>query len=274
MTSVLALFTCFNRKDKTEQSIRSIVRENPECRISFVIADDNSTDGTFQMLKAMKAEFDIHVLEGNGTLFYSGGMRLAMQYAKVQIKQPYDYMLMMNDDVEFLNGSIEKMIAQSIAQSNAIIVGAMKNDDGNLSYGAVKYIKGIKYQTLPVNEWETDADTFNANCVLIPWKAFEATEIVDNHYVHSLGDFDYGLSLKKNGYKIHTSKDFVGICNNNPAKGTWTDASLSRMQRIKKKEDLKGAPTKQWFYFLNKNFNLLIAFKSVITPYIRILIGK
>lgn len=274
MESVLALFTCFNRKNKTEQSIRSIVKANPDCKFSFVIADDNSTDGTVQLLETMKSEFDLHVLEGNGSLFYSGGMRLAMQYTKEQINQSYDYLLMMNDDVEFLNGSIEKMIVQSIDQSNAIIVGAMKNDDGKLSYGAVKYIKGITYRTLSINEWEIEADTFNANCVLIPWTAFEATEIMDNHYVHSLGDFDYGLALKKNGYKIHTSKAFVGICNNNPAKDTWTDTSLSRIQRIKKKENLKGAPTKQWFYFLNKNFNSMTALKSVITPYIRILIGK
>lgn len=274
MVSILAILTCFNRKEKTEQSIRSIVEENPDCKFSFVIVDDNSTDGTTQQLKNMRAEFDLHVLNGNGSLYYSGGMRLAMQYAREQIKQPYDYLLMMNDDVEFLNGSIEKMIAQSIAQNKAIIVGAMKNESGSLSYGAVKYIKGIKYRTLFINEWEIDADTFNANCVLIPWQAFEATEIMDNHYIHSLGDFDYGLSLKKNGYKIHTSKDFAGICNNNPTKGTWTDTSLSRMQRIKKKESLKGASTKQWFYFLNKNFNSFIAFKSVITPYIRILIGK
>ena len=274
MVSILALLTCFNRKEKTEQSIRSIVRDNPDCRISFVITDDNSTDGTIQMLEEMKAVFDIHILKGNGSLFYSGGMCLAMQYAKEKMKQSYDYMLMMNDDVEFFNHSIEKMIAQSIVQNNAIIAGAMKNDDGSLSYGAVKYIQGIKYRTLSINEWEVDADTFNANCVLIPWKVFQATEIIDNYYIHSLGDFDYGLSLKRNGYKIHTSKNFVGICNNNPAKGTWIDTSLSRKQRIKKKESLKGAPIKQWFYFLNKNFGIIVAIKSCVTPYIRILFRK
>lgn len=250
--SVLALFTCFNRKEKTEQCIHSIVKANPECDFTFVVADDGSTDGTVQVLERLKLKYNIHVLHGNGSLFYSGGMRLAMKYVKQEMSRAFDYILLMNDDVVFLNSSVERMILQSKEQNHAIIVGGMKNEDGSHSYGAVKYTRGIKYKILATDEWEIEADTFNANAVLIPWRAFCDTEIVDEHYVHTLGDFDYGLSLRNNGYKIYTSKDYVGICNNNSAKGTWTDSSLPRKVRIQKKENPKGAPARQWFYFLKK----------------------
>ena len=272
MTNIVAVFTCFNRKEKTETCIRSITAANPECNFQFVVADDKSTDGTQEVLQSMKSAYDITVLSGSGALYYSGGMRLALGYVLEHCSA--DYLLLMNDDVEFLDGSIQSMVQQSHQQNEAVIVGVMKDHLGKTSYSAVKYTKGIHYRKLELNEYAIDADTFNANCVLIPYDAFVKTGNMDAHYVHSLADFDYGLALKYQGYKIHVSKECVGICDNNSSKGTWTDTSLCRRERIKKKESIKGAPTKQWFYFLKKNFSVFTAFKGCVTPYIRIVIGK
>lgn len=271
---VLAIFTCFNRKEKTKKCIETITSGNPECDFTFVVADDGSKDGTYELLQDMQLVYFIHVLRGKGDWFYSGGMHAGMKYALQNLPHDFDYMLMMNDDVEFLDNSIQRMISQSISQGDAVVVGAMCNDCYELSYGAVKYISGYKYRKMGLSEWETPADTFNANCVLIPYKAFERVGAMDSYYRHSLGDFDYGLSLKRAGYKVYQSKEFAGMCNNNDSKGTWTDTCLSRIERIRKKESIKGAPVKQWFYFLKKNFGIGTAVKGAVTPYIRILLGK
>lgn len=271
---VLAIFTCFNRKEKTKKCIETITTGNPECQFTFVVADDGSTDGTYEMLQDMQSAYSIHVLRGNGDWFYSGGMNAGMDYALQNLPHDFDYLLMMNDDVEFFDKSIQSMISQSIQQKDAVIVGAMCNDGGTLSYGSVKYISGYKYRKMELSEWKAPVDTFNANCVLILYKAFEQVGAMDLYYRHSLGDFDYGLSLKQAGYLLYQSKEFVGKCNNNSNKGTWTDTSLSRIERIRKKENVKGAPTRQWFYFLKKNFGFPAAVKGVVSPYIRILLGK
>lgn len=271
---ILAVFTCFNRKEKTQKCIGTITAGNPDCQFTFVVADDGSTDGTFEMLQHLQSTQEIHVVRGQGDWFYSGGMHAAMEYALKKLPQDYDYLLMMNDDVEFFHGQIQGMASQSVSQNSAVIVGAMCDDAGELSYGAVKYISGYKYRTLTLAEWETPADTFNANCVLIPYGAFAAAGAMDAAYRHSLGDFDYGLSLKKAGYPIYQSREFAGKCNNNESKNTWTDTSLSRRERIRKKESVKGAPTKQWFYFLRKNFGLALAVKGAVSPFVRILLGK
>lgn len=270
---ILSIFTCYNRKQKTKKCIETIVACNPTCDFTFVVADDGSTEGTYEMLQDLQSKVCIHIVRGEGDWFYSGGMHAGMDYALQNLSHDFDYMLMMNDDVEFFENSILSMITQSISQGDAVVVGAMCNDCGELSYGAVKYTSGYKYRKMDIHEWEIPADTFNANCVLIPYNAFEQVGVMDPFYRHSLGDFDYGLSLKKAGYEIFQSKEFAGMCNNNDSKGTWTDKSLGRLERIIKKENVKGAPTKQWFYFLNKNFGLPIAVKGTITPFIRILIG-
>lgn len=269
---ILTLFSCFNRKDKTENCIRALVSGNPNLDFEFVVVNDGSTDGTAEMLQELKKEFLITVLNGEN-LYYSGGMRLGMQYIK-ENNLLADYFLIINDDVDFFEKSIENLIEQSVIKNNSVIVGATKDDNENLSYGAIKYIKSIKYKTLSVSESDIPADTFNANCVLIPWNVFMNTPIMDNHYIHSLGDFDYGLSISKKGFKIFTSKCYAGICNNNSILDTWEDRSLSLIQRIKKKESIKGAPFRQWFWFLFKNFGLLKAVLHSITPYLRVLLGK
>ena len=271
---ILAIFTCYNRKEKTRNCIKAITRKNSGCEFTFVVVDDGSTDGTYDVLQNLKNDINITILEGNGNWFYSGGMNVGMNYALQNLPHDFDYMVMMNDDVDFYENSIQEMIQQSREQSDAVIVGAMCDEKGKLSYGAVKYISGYKYRKLNLDEWNIASDTFNANCVLIPYSAFEKVGSMDSFYKHSLGDFDYGLTLKKAGYAIYQSKKFVGLCNNNDNKGTWTDVNLSRIERIKKKESVKGAPTKQWFYFLEKNFGIFSAIKGTVTPFIRIISGK
>lgn len=272
---IMAVFTCFNRKDRTRSCIRTLVTGNPGCKFTFVAVDDNSTDGTGEMLESLREEgYDIHLIRGRGNLFYSGGMRLGMMYVLENMAaKEYDYLLMLNDDVAFGENCIEKMTAQSTTQNNAVVVGVMCNKQCRMTYSAVKYTRGVRYRKLTISEWNVSADTFNANAVLIPYEAFCKAGAIDRHYVHCLGDFDYGLTLKRLGYDIYPSKEYVGICENNPQTGEWTDGSLPKRERIRRKESIKGVPTRQWFYFLKKNFGLFTAVKGCVTPYIRILLG-
>lgn len=271
--TVLCILTCFNRKCKTENCIRKLVQHNPNVRFTFIVVDDNSSDGTKIMLEQIKNEYDVHTIDGSGNLFYSGGMRMGMQYA-IDNYLNYDYLLMVNDDVDFLPSSIETMIEQSQEQKRAVVIGATKNTSGHLSYSAIKYSKGYKYRHLQIDEWQQEADTFNANCVLIPYNYFVSVGPIDNYYTHSLGDFDYGLELKRHGYKMYVSRNYCGICNQNSFEGTWLDTKLSLKTRLTIKESAKGVPVRQWFYFLKKNFGLGYALIGSITPYLRILIHK
>lgn len=272
--NIIVIFTCYNRKNKTETCIQTLALGNPMCRFTFVVVDDNSSDGTAELLEKMKEKYEIHILHGDGKLFYSGGMHLGMEYVLEQCGQTYDYVLMVNDDVIFFDNVIEKLSFQSREQNNAIVVGAMCDDNGQLSYSAVKYIRGVKCRNMSVSEWEIPADTFCANCVLIPYQSFKETGSMDGAYIHAMGDFDYGLMLKNKGFDIHVSKTFAGTCNDNPIVNTWMDSSLGRWERIKKKENPKGLPAGQWFYFLRKNFGFVTAVIRSCTPYIKILLGK
>lgn len=268
----MVLFTCFNRKEKSVECVNRLINGNPDVSIRFVVVDDSSTDGT---ATALEQNEHVHVIKGTGDLFYTGGMRKGIDYIKNNTQCKADYILFVNDDVFFHTGCISKMISESITKDNAIIVGATSDKSGNLSYSGIKELKkGPVYKKIYAEGKNLECDTFNANCVLVPWCTFTTLDNMDEKYRHSLGDYDYGLQAKNKGFAIFTSSFYVGTCEDNPQVLTWRDTTLSRVKRIKLKESIKGSPFSEWFYYLNKNYGLGVAIYYSLTPYIRILIGK
>lgn len=269
---ILVLLTSHNRKDKTKQALKKINDTNTNLNINFLIVDDGSTDGTIEELNKLK-QINKKILRGDGNLYYSGGMRRGMEYL-INNNIKYDYLLLINDDVSFFDHFLEKMVEYS-KEKSSVIIGATIDDNMKLSYGGIKYKNHFSAKHKRVGpEYKEECDTFNANCVLIPYNYFLECGAMDKHYIHSIGDFDYGLKLKKRGFKLYVFDEYVGICNRNSIANTWQDTNLSIRDRLKKKREIKGEPTKQIFYYFNKNFNFLLAIKCSIVPYIKIFIKK
>lgn len=271
MISVTILLTCHNRREKTKRCIESIYDER--YKIKYVVTDDGSTDGTAEMLQQMKKIYDITILQGDGTLFWCGGMRKSVDYVQ-EIKDKPDYIIFVNDDVLFFEYAVDKAIKYSKKVDNAVIAGATTDELGKLTYGGIRYEKHtIRYNTIDISDREK-CDTFNCNFVLLPRDVFEMSGNFDSHYHHAMADFDYGLYITRLGYAIYTLDEYVGICEKNLKSDTWEDYTLSRVERIKRKEGWKGLPYHEWYYFLKKNFGWRAALWHSATPYLKILIGR
>lgn len=270
---VTVIFTCFNRKDKSVSCVKSLVEHNSGIDFNFIVVDDNSSDGTKEALKELN--YKIEIITGNGSLFWAGGMRKGIGKYLSEVNS--DYVLLVNDDVEFYSAIVEKIISESKEKNNAVIVGATCDDKGDFSYGAMQLIiprKRDLYRQIGPSKNNIECDTFNCNCVLIKSNIISRVGNFDSVYTHSLADLDYGLKLRRMGYHIYSSEYYVGVCNKNSVKGTWTDSSLSRIDRLKKKESPKGAPFIEWFHFMKKNFGVMDAIKYSISPYVRIMLGR
>lgn len=269
--NVAAVMTCYNRKQKTISSIEQLKTTN-KTNLSFVVVDDNSSDGTTDALYELAKQYPIKVLNGNGKSYYTGGMRIGLKYL-LESEIEYDYLLLFNDDVEFYESCIDEMVDRS-KQGENVVVGVCCNREGKMTYSAVKYSSGFSVNYKRLTLGEENADTFCANCVLIPWKAFMSVGNMDEKYTHSFGDFDYGFSLSRSGWNIVTSEKYIGVCEYNSERNTWNDKSLKRIERVKKKESVKGLPRKEWSYFLKKNFGIAHSLFFSCTPYIKILLKR
>ena len=68
---------------------------------------------------------------------------------------------------------------------------------------------------------------------------------------------------------------FAGVCGNETMiENSWQDKSLPLKERLKKKQSVKGLPFKEYFHYLNRNFNPVTAVVYSLTPYIKIFLGK
>lgn len=275
MRSVTIIFTCYNRCEMTVNCIKTLQKGNQKINLLFVVVDDNSNDGTKESIDQLMCDgYDIMYQKGTGSLYWAGGMRKGIDYALKYTNS--DYYLFVNDDVDFESSIIENMIEEyeNNYKDCKALVGATYDSNSNLSYGGIKYTKkGIKYEKKGP-DYRGLCDTFCMNCVLVNNSTFFDAGNFDKKFVHSLADFDYGLRISRKIGNVYMFSNYVGMCNDNPVKNTWADTSLSRVERIKKKETPKGAPFGPWFRFLYKNFGFPKAIVFSLSPYIRILLGK
>lgn len=277
--SVTAMLTCYNRREYTVSCLKTLVEGNPNISFHFVVTDDNSNDGTKEALRALQGlGYSITLLSGDGQLFWNGGMYKALEYA-LQKANKTDYYMLVNDDVVFFKDAIEKLVARqqkAPEQKQAVIVGATADQSGKTSYGGTRLLSKhfAKFALIEPSEEYVLCDTFNGNCVLMPQSVFFQVGNVDPVYRHSMSDYDYGMTMRKNGVYLYNSAEHIGTCEDNDVTGSWRDTSLSRKIRLQKKEAPKGLPRKDWFYFIRKNYGFLSAIYHSMTPYVRILLGR
>ena len=270
---VTVIFTCFNRKEQSVRCIQRLAQGNPEVQISFIVVDDGSTDGTDVLLAELP--YEIQIIRGDGSLFWAGGMRKGIDAYFKRSTGRDECVLLVNDDVVFYDGIIAQLTSKD-KDLSAVVVGATCDHQGNLTYGAKRFIVPRTrdvYRTVMPGDNDR-CDSFNCNCVLIPSEILKTMGNFDKVYTHSLADLDYGFFLSRSGIPIYTAEKYVGICEKNTIKGTWQDTSLSRWERLKQKESPKGAPFREWFYFMRKNIGFFEAIVYSLSPYVRILLNR
>ena len=275
-SKIVVIFTCFNRREKTITCMRSLVEKNRNAEFCFIVVDDNSTDGTGAAIQELN--YDVHYLMGTGSLYWAGGMRKGIGYfLNEPCFQNWDYVALVNDDVAFFDESLDKMVEQSRRIPDAAIVGNCCNHKGEPTYGATKFYKNKMrkiYYHLGIQNAHVCADSFNCNCVLFPAEMVRKLGNFDECYTHSFADYDYGVSVRRNGFGIYGTDFFVGACDKEGHDGAWQDPTLPMRVRLKKKEHPKGLPFREYYHFLRKNLGLGWALRYAFTPYIRILLKK
>ena len=259
MLNIVMIFTCYNRFAKTEQCIKRLLSQktNYEIKYDYYICDDDSTDGTVEMIKSYLPNANIYI--GTSNLFWCKGMHLAMLNAT---KTKHDFYLMLNDDLVPNENMIQTML-DSYYKHNQLcaVAGSTLSLDGTkITYGGLRYTKysnfGPAELIIPSSE-NLKCDIANWNCFLIPQDVIDKIGIIDGHYEHALGDYDYCLMMKKRGIPLFIANDFIGRTDVNSEKNTSEDKTLSKTVRIKKLFSRKEKPIKSQWHFYIKNYGVI-----------------
>jgi GT2 family glycosyltransferase len=259
---LVALTTSHNRRDLTLRALRSLYEQKlpTNCDVEVCLVDDGSNDGT---VSAIRANYpNVKILEGNGHLFWAGGMRLGWD-SWVAHRDP-DALLVFNDDANLYPTAIEDLLAASRLLREAgrdahAIAGALVDPRSKqTSYGG--QVRASAWHSLlfrvlePTGQIE-NCDTLNMNCVLISREALSRVGFLDNAFAHHRADFDFGLRLKAAGGDVVLAPSYVGEDSRNPPV-----FGMSIMERWRKLISPKGEPFRErltfcrrhggWFWFL------------------------
>ncbi|BAY75409.1 glycosyl transferase family protein [Nostoc linckia NIES-25] len=268
------IMTCYNRRDTTLTCLRALYQQTEA--FDVYLTDDDSSDGTSEAIETNYPQ--VHLLKGNGNLYWVGGMRLAFAEA---MQKGYEYYLWLNDDTLIESDVIERLLAihrdlSERDRSNSIVVGSTKDPQtGKPTYGGSVKSKrwySNKFEFLEPSGVLQECDTMYGNCVLIPDSVARKVGNLDAAFIHSLGDLDYGLRARKLGCSIWVAPGYVGICSKNSIRNSWADSDLPLSERLKKVVQIKGFPLKPWTIFCRRHSGLFW-FIYWFLPYIRAIIG-
>lgn len=245
MKKIAVLLTVFNRKMITLaglQRLYTALNYLDDSLYDVFMVDDGSTDGT---VDAITLKFpDIHIIKGNGNLFWSGGMRLAWETALKTSN--YNYIVWFNDDAMIYPYALKALFeADLYYNGNAIITGAFKDENGVASYGG----RNKSEQIVTPNGKYQEIYLMNGNLVLIPQNIVNRIGIIDPIFKHSLGDWDYGCRAIKAGFKVILTKEYIGQTNRHDM--CIADPFLNKYtlkQRIKKLYSPKHHPKLSWIF--------------------------
>lgn len=240
MINIAVLITCFNRAKTTLNCLEKLF--NQENSYNFIadvfLVDDNSNDGTSELIKLNYPE--VNIIRGNGKLFWGGGMHKAWTAAMASDKR-YDYYLWLNDDTEMYGFAIDSMLGISkLKEDNAIVCAALCD---NVTQSITTYSGHINYKNpilLLPNTTIQNCDFCNGNMVLIPTKLVDGCGIIDPYFRHYLGDFEYSARVVKKGFECVITPSFLGTGNFNPNPARYN--CFSKHIAIKKRFEILYSP--------------------------------
>lgn len=177
--------------------------------LQVIVVDDGSTDGTSVAIQELFAF--VTVLRGDGKLWWSGATNLGVEHA---LKTGANYILTLNDDVDFETDFILKML-ETVSNNPRSIVCCLICYENNreVILSAGRYRAGFLGYTTPAKYANKDVKTVTDEIInselesgyamLIPAELFK---LIGNFnakaFPHHMGDMDFVLRARAAGYPV------------------------------------------------------------------------
>ena len=249
---IATILTCYNRKDKTLSCLSSLfhalekynLQTEDKIELTIYLTDDGCTDGTSEAVSDAFRQKDIHIQQGDGNLFWAGGMRLSWNEALKKHKE-WSHYLLLNDDTDILEDCFDELFkTEDFSKRNygqeAIVSGicCAKDDPTKLTYGGDVWVNRFLATSKRLNTsfQPQMVDMTNANILLVPTSVVDILGIFSKEYIHGAADYDYTVRARKEKIPVLITANFCGACDNdheNTAERSLKIISMSRSERKK-----------------------------------------
>jgi GT2 family glycosyltransferase len=240
MLNLAIVYPVFNGIKYTQNGLHSLFSsqniEKQDAKVYVVIVDDGSTDGTYEWIKVNYP--NVHLLKGNGSLWWSGGINLAVVYAINQLS--CDYIVWWNNDIIANKNYFSNLISHLKINNINTIIGSkiyhahLRNciwSMGGLfdARSGKKSLIGTAQQDSQLFEQITECDWLPGMGTVTHKSVYEKIGMLDEkNFPQYHGDSDFTFRAKKNGCQIIVHPD-LKIYNDTLHSGIRHNESLRRL---------------------------------------------
>lgn len=229
---ILVGLACHNRREITKRCLHLLqeIQVSP-LHLDICVFDDGSQDGTSNMIRK---EFpSVEIVSGSGENFWAKSMSILHNMLN---DQKHDGFLMLNDDVQLFDDSLQRLYAAIYKYPNSIIVGAMVGFQGVTTYSGLRCIKSGNYYRMITqipSDVFVEVDSFVGNFVYIPKSVSNLIGFLNGNYSHHYADVEFGIRASKSRISILLMPDFVGICESNTVRTRYMNQEIPLIRRFK-----------------------------------------
>ena len=245
MKQIAILITVFNRKEKTLACLDAVADTwtlaATDLQIEVFLTDDGSTDGTAEAIAARKYPMSVCILQGDGNLFWNGGMIHSWK-AALSARKSYDGYLWLNNDTSALPDFWKELqqadlYCRKTYGRGGIYVGSTCAEDGEtFTYGGFNFTNPLtlKDEFVHPNGSFQPCQCAHGNLTYVSQDVVNEMGIFTDEYIHSGGDHDYTYRAYKHGFPILVLPSFAGVCeNDHPEDGYAEFLNLGLRERLK-----------------------------------------
>jgi GT2 family glycosyltransferase len=216
MYKVSIIIISFNTKDLTLEAVKSIYESSKEISFEVIVVDNNSRDGSIEILRDFEKKYEnFSLIENKDNLGFAKANNQAIRKAKGE------YILLLNSDTKVLPNAIKKLLNFADKTSDAGVVGPkLLNKDMSVQPSCVNFPtiinavrqyflgkKGLFDKYVPKENKPVVVDALVGAAFLITPQALKKVGFLDERYFMYFEDIDYCRKVKRASLKVYYLPD-------------------------------------------------------------------
>lgn len=198
---VSAVIVNYRQPSLTEEAAASLAGQGGMCRVSTIVVDNGSADGSLERLKESCA--GCTVLDAGGNLGFSGGNNVGIRHA---LEHGAEYILLLNNDAAAESGAVEALLSAAGPRTIAAPKIVFASDPSRVWYGGghVSRMRGGFYHDEDAASADSarDVDFASGCCMLLPASFFRECGFMDERFFLYCEDAELCLRAVRAGFRI------------------------------------------------------------------------
>ncbi len=270
-----------NHIELTKSALKDLNEKIPDFsdyNFHIVIVDDGSTDGTADWI--ISTHPYVHVLRGDGNLWWSGGINMGVRYAIDALKA--DYIILWNNDITIEPNYFIQLVKIWSQTDENIIIGSkiLVHEKPDLIWAMGGYFNPYNGKYGMYSYFEPNIN--HAEPVEVDWLPGMGTAIHksvisnigywnDKDFPQYHGDSDYTYRAFLKGYKIKVYPDLVIY---NKVKNTGIHSNTTLRSLIIMFKDIRSKVNlRRNFLFYKKYAKSPLAYHEFLQTYFKVIFG-